>query len=176
MIYLNSKYLAKSLGINLAKWKRWSREFLDPDPLGGFQSGYARQFSKKEAFRVYLGGYLVADLQFTIAQARQILSDLNHWLKKHHFYSLSVKNSKSNSDNRSHQIYIYHLANGKFGYAIRRYDDHSVQKIDSHWQEQFELQLIGLPLSTVTKNEFVHCRVLYINNLHHNFLLKIKNI
>lgn len=175
MIYFKSKYLAKSLDINHAKWKRWSREFLDPDPLGGFQSGYARQFSKKEAFRVYLGGYLVADLQFTIAQARQILSDLNHWLKKHRFYSLSVKKLKSNSDNRSYHIYIYHLANGKFGYAIRCYDDPSVQKIDSHRQEQFELQLIGLSLSSVAKNEFVHCRVLYISTLYHNFLLNIKS-
>ena len=87
MIYFKSKYLSDKLDINLAKWKRWSREFLDPDPLGGYQSGVARQFSFKDAFRVFLGGHLVGVLNFTIPQARQILIDLNRWLKKNRLYS-----------------------------------------------------------------------------------------
>lgn len=79
--YLNRE-LSKRLGIPLSRWKRWSREFLPPDPLGGHQSGYARQYSLKEAFYVYLAGYLVSALGFSIPEARQILHDLNGWLKK----------------------------------------------------------------------------------------------
>jgi len=79
--YLNRE-LSKRLGIPLNRWKRWSREFLPPDPLGGHQSGYARQYSLKDAFYVYLAGYLVSVLGFSIPEARQILHDLNGWLKK----------------------------------------------------------------------------------------------
>jgi hypothetical protein len=34
----------------------------------------------REALRVFLGGHLVADLRFTVAEARQILTDLEPWL------------------------------------------------------------------------------------------------
>jgi len=79
--YLN-RDLSKRLGIPLSRWKRWSREFLPPDPLGGHQSGYARQYSTKDAFLVYLAGFLVSILGFSIPAARQILHDLDLWLKK----------------------------------------------------------------------------------------------
>ncbi len=83
--YYTNKTLSSSLGTNLAKWKRWSREFLPPDPLGGMQSGYARQYTPDEAFTVYLGGHLVADLHFTIPAVRQILTDLAEWLAENGF-------------------------------------------------------------------------------------------
>lgn len=72
--------------VKLAKWKRWSREFLPPDPLGGLQSGYARQYHPNDAFTVFLGGYLVASLRYTIPEARQIISDLKQWLLDKRFY------------------------------------------------------------------------------------------
>ena len=80
--YYLSRDLARRLRIPLNRWKRWAREFLPPDPLGGLQSGYARQFSTREAFIVYLGGFLVAGLGFSIPQARQIIRDLSGWMKK----------------------------------------------------------------------------------------------
>ena len=79
--YLN-RDLSARLGIPLSRWKRWSREFLPPDPLGGHQSGYARQYSTKDAFLVYLAGFLVSTLGFSIPAARQILHDLTPWLIK----------------------------------------------------------------------------------------------
>jgi len=83
--YIN-KELSQKFNVNLAKWKRWSREFLPPDPLGGLQSGYARQYNPDEAFTVSLGGHLVGDLKFTIPEARYILHDLQQWLVDHDFY------------------------------------------------------------------------------------------
>jgi hypothetical protein len=87
--YLNRE-LSLRLGIPLSRWKRWSREFLPPDPLGGHQSGYARQYSLKDAFYVYLAGYLVSAMGFSIPEARQILLDLNGWLKKNIIEHLDV--------------------------------------------------------------------------------------
>ena len=79
--FYSSRHLADMLRIPLNRWKRWSREFLPPDPLGGLQSGYARQFSPREAFLVYLGGFLVSGLGFSIPQARQVIEDLSGWMK-----------------------------------------------------------------------------------------------
>ena len=84
--YYTNREVAEKLGLNLARWKRWSREFLPPDPLGGMQSGYARQYNPDQAFTVYFGGLLVADLKFTIPEAKQIIQDLQGWLAEKGFY------------------------------------------------------------------------------------------
>lgn len=84
--YYSNRELSEKLKVNLAKWKRWSREFLPPDPLGGLQSGYARQYHPNDAFTVFLGGHLVASLRYTIPEARQIISDLKQWLIDKRFY------------------------------------------------------------------------------------------
>ena len=84
--FYTNRELSEKLEINLAKWKRWSREFFPPDPLGGLQSGYARQYSFNDAFKLALGGHLVADLRFTIPEARQILLDLDAWLTNRGYY------------------------------------------------------------------------------------------
>jgi hypothetical protein len=79
--FYTNRQMAARLGINLSRWKRWSREFLPPDPLGGLQSGLARQYTIAEAFTVYLCGYLVARLNFSIPEARKIVDDLSPTLK-----------------------------------------------------------------------------------------------
>ena len=104
----NNRELSQRFGINLAKWKRWSREFLPPDPLGGLQSGYARQYNPDEAFTVYLGGHLVGILKFTIPEARKILRDLHQWLLDHDFYY--DFSGKANPMNRSiHPVLNYQI-------------------------------------------------------------------
>ena len=94
--FFTNRELSDKLGINLAKWKRWSREFLPPDPLGGMQSGYARQFNPDQAFTVFLGGHLVADLKFSIPEANQIIQDLNKWLSETGFFFDLRRHSVSN--------------------------------------------------------------------------------
>ena len=84
--FFTNRELSNRLGIKLSKWKRWSREFLPPDPLGGMQSGYARQYHPDQAFTVFLGGHLVADLKFSIPEANQIIQDLNKWLSEKGFF------------------------------------------------------------------------------------------
>ena len=96
--FFTNRELSQIFSVNLAKWKRWSREFLPPDPLGGLQSGYARQYNLDEAFTVFLGGHLVGDLKFTIPESRQILHDLEQWLLDHEFYFDFSGQAKSRDD------------------------------------------------------------------------------
>lgn len=84
--FYNNRELADKLSINLARWKRWSREFLPPDPLAGQQAGYARQYYVEHAFVVFAGGHLVANLGFSIPQARWILSESREWMKTRGFH------------------------------------------------------------------------------------------
>lgn len=87
--YYTNRELSKKLEVNLARWKRWSRSFLPPDPLGGLQSGYARQYIFKDLFKVYLGGYLLSHLKLSVMQSRQVLDDLSPWLKKNGILDLN---------------------------------------------------------------------------------------
>jgi hypothetical protein len=92
--FYTNRDLSGRLNINLAKWKRWSREFLPPDPLGGMQSGYARQYNFNDAFKVFLGGHLVAELRFTIPESKQILEDLRKWFLDKGFYQDIEENAE----------------------------------------------------------------------------------
>lgn len=78
--FYSSRILSKQLHIPLARFKRWSREFLPPDNLGGFQSGYARQYNVNEAFKVYLGGFLVHNAKLAVRQADTALERLSEYL------------------------------------------------------------------------------------------------
>ncbi len=107
--FYTNKALSKKFNINLARWKRWTREFLPPDPLGGLQSGYARQYNPDEVFTVVLGGHLVGDLKFSIPETKQILADLHQWLVDHDFYFYFSKTSES-AKNATPDVNYYQLA------------------------------------------------------------------
>ena len=90
--YYTNREISEKLEINLARWKRWSRSFLPPDPLGGMQSGYARQYAFKDLFKVYLGGHLLSHLKLSVAESQQVLNDLSPWMKKNGFLELNGAN------------------------------------------------------------------------------------
>ena len=119
---MTSKELSKLLNVNLARWKRWSREFLPPDPLAGMQSGLSRQFTPAQAFEVYLAGAaLVGHLKFTIPDARTILGELREWLiaKRLHPDS-SFHRSDLEMEARRYQVWIWPADTpGRFVYAGR---------------------------------------------------------
>lgn len=167
MIYFDSKYLSEHLKINQAKWKRWAREFLPPDPLGGFQSGFARQFSYKDAFRVFIGGHLVSGLKFTIPEARRILDDLEAWIRKQDFYGMPIEKQATGS--QADHIYIYNTPNGKLRYAIRTVVDRRQDADDIH-SEHYGLTTIGASTDMLVDTRIVHARVLLIRSLYRLFL------
>lgn len=168
MIYFDSKYLSKSLNINAARWKRWAREFLPPDPLGGYQSGFARQFSHKDAFRVFLGGYLVSVLRFTIPEARKVLIDLDSWMKRQGLYSLpgDLRNGAFKADH----VYIYDIGVGEFAYAVRTIAAQPQADTDGNWSEQYVLKTVGASEDLLNQKGTPHARVVLIRELHRRFL------
>jgi hypothetical protein len=127
--YYTNRELSDKLEINLARWKRWSRSFLPPDPLGGMQSGYARQYAFKDLLKVFMGGYLLSHLKLSVQESRQVMDDLSPWLKKAGFFDLNGFNGgKSEKAGKSGPFRIYFcpltpsgttIASG-FGYLIRR--------------------------------------------------------
>ena len=173
MIYFDSRKLSDCLGIGLAKWKRWVREFLPPDPLGGLQSGYARQFNYKDAFRVFLGGCLVAELKFSIPEAKIILSDLNTWLKRTGFFHLQPPNGQETvSDKVYYRLYIFKTCPNRFSYTIRNvkkvnrlYDENSNQDC-----EIYSLDFKNEDIDLLSAEKFETGRVLSIGALYRRFL------
>ena len=173
MIYFQSKYLAEKLNINLAKWKRWSRTFLPPDPLGGLRSGYARQFSLKEAFCVHLGGYLVSTLKFTVPEAQQILHDLEGWLTEEGYYSLQVPPDYAQSGALL-AIYILLNNNGHLRYFIDRFNPKS--------QPQFPLAASSMSVEEIHADSdrrfdpqrLIGARMLLIRRFYAQFLSSIQ--
>lgn len=173
MIYYTSSELSHRLQVALAKWKRWSREFLPPDPLGGLQSGFARQFSLREAFRVFLGGCLVADLKFSIPESRQILADLNGWLKKAGFYQLQPAGGTAAGFFR---IYIVPQAPGRFGYTIRAVPREVETQAHTNGQarEIYTLAMAAGQPEPVACGDLETARCLGISALYRRFVAGLK--
>ena len=152
--YLNRE-LSTRLDIPLSRWKRWSREFLPPDPLGGLQSGFARQFSIRDAFVVYLAGYLVSALGYSIPEARQIMHDLNGWLKKDVIepYSAAADSGPQTVQQTSRIDLLItpvkRSAQPAFSYSIRCLVGRRALADGTLWQEEFTEKVIkpGEPMA-----------------------------
>jgi hypothetical protein len=172
MIYYNSRYLSDLAEINLAKWKRWVREFLPPDPLGGMQSGYARQLNLKDAFQVYLGGHLVQSLKFSVAEARSILFDLQEWLQQNGFFALTVNNFDFRSENVIlHRLYIVSLGRKGFGYVIRSSAASTANEDrNGQFSEKYALTLIKLSKDPVISGDLPSARIVGLTRLYGIFL------
>ncbi len=178
--YHTNKELADKLHINLAKWKRWSREFLPPDPLGGLQSGYARHYKTDDAFTVVLGGHLVSELRFSIPQAKTILTDLQQWLLDLRFYfdyeSRANPLADIHASVQSYTIYIIPLSLTRQHAAVFNYILHGFIGKQSHIVDDLPLISERFVEQTHPKNDpdiFLHTRpvlrALNITALHNWF-------
>ncbi len=174
MIYYNSRDISFKLEINIAKWKRWSRDFLPPDPLGGLQSGVARQFNLRDVFKTFFGGYLVGELKFTIPEAIQILSDLSPWLKKNGFYELQPKiNPFQDGKDRSTYIYIHSAENRQFTYCARTILGGIQSNPEGNYQQIFTQTLIGTASDPFAAGQSLSATVIAINTLYDDMLRRI---
>ena len=185
--FYTNRELSQTFRINLAKWKRWSREFLPPDPLGGLQSGYARQYNLNEAFRVFLGGHLVGALKYTIPDTRQILNDLHQWLTAHGFYfdfsEIADPTLTSKHLDRNYHIAIINREISidrvaGFSYWIKA--THSVESVDlgdnQIRQERIQESSIGPSGDTPALSGVDSYCVLNISVLRRNFLNCLQKI
>jgi hypothetical protein len=179
--FYTNKELASQLKINLARWKRWSREFLPPDPLGGLQSGYARQYNPDDAFTIYIGGHLVGELKFSIPEAREILEDLNLWLTENNFYFSFSKTDRTKTlwphPVEYYQIIIirHHDANGRHcghvylvrGFISVEFENHHGMQLRKEYVIE---SAINPQLREYTPIDVESHRVLNISVLRKNFL------
>ena len=179
--FYTNQELSRRFDIKLSRWKRWSREFLPPDPLGGLQSGYARQYNIDQAFTVYLGGYLVAELKFSIPEARLILKDLHHWLVQKRFYFNFSAQAPAGTGKRL-AIQYYQIAIGRavtsgasaggFCYCLKWVT--TDEWIDANGDRMHQKQSVEEFINSETKetafNAMAGYRVLNISVLHHTFL------
>ncbi len=183
--FYTNKELSQKFKVNLARWKRWSREFLAPDPLGGLQSGYARQYNPDEAFTVVLGGHLLGDLKFSVPETKQILVDLHQWLVDHRFYFF-VSNTSDSDKHHNSEIKAYQLIISNR--AVRRDKERglsywargiiSVDSInpngDSVKREYFRESSIGPKASESPLMHAESYRVLNISVFRKNFLNQLQ--
>jgi len=181
--FFTNRELSRILDINIAKLKRWSREFLPPDPLGGLQSGFARQYNPHEAFTLYIGGCLVGELKFTIAEAKQILIDLHDWFVAHGLYTqFGAKKTSKNPQNQSakrFQIFIMrshplHKAGFGFFYVVR-----SILSLDAADHEgltvteaRYHDAIIDPHHNYVASHDCISGRMVDINAFRDNFFSK----
>lgn len=137
--FYNNRELADKFQINPARWKRWSREFLPPDPLGGIQSGYARQYHPDQVFTVYFGGYLVAHLKFAIPEAKRILADLQKWLHANGFcFNGNKGDCKKGTDGKSGKQYRLFIIRPEPGDVLNSSLQYRIQEIISSRKVQHE--------------------------------------
>jgi hypothetical protein len=73
---------ADLLDIPHTKAKRYTREFLGPDPEATIQSGRTRSLTLQQTFIVYSGAHLVSGQNFTVYEAKLIIGNLQPWLTK----------------------------------------------------------------------------------------------
>ena len=109
--------------------------------MGGLQSGYARHYKTDDAFTVALAGHLVSELQFSIPQARTILSDLQQWLLDIGFYFDYEGRANRLADIyasvQSYSIYVIPLKNEwqdavAFNYILRGLIAHKTRIVNDH--------------------------------------------
>jgi len=175
--YFTNRELSQKLEIKLAKWKRWSREFLPPDPLGGLQSGYARHYHPDEVFSVYLGGCLVADLKFSIPEAKRVLSDLETWLEKNGFRFNAEPPQKQSASELAKRYLIRVLRNKEqeFWYEIRGIVAHEKQiyqdvKLNTELYEKTVIDHLGVQQDD---SEVNHYKGINITHLLIDFLKRL---
>jgi hypothetical protein len=185
--FYKNQELSQKFNIKLSRWKRWSREFLPPDPLGGLQSGYARQYNPDQAFTVFLGGYLVGDLKFTIPEARFILHDLHDWLVAHRFYFDFTGSAPVTKEN-SFAIQYYQIAicrnvyadtgDTAFLYFIKTViEDECIDvRGDPVHQKRFIQLSINSGENAAQLNEVAGYRVLNISLLRNRFLNALNGV
>lgn len=185
MRYYSNRELARLFDINLAKWKRWSREFLPPDPLGGLQSGYARQYHHDDAFTVFLGGHLVSDLRFSIPEAKRILSDLSLWLAETGYYDNTVIEGRGaeaiNRMVKSYQVYVQSQTEPSgnacgFVYTIRGIISEKKVSVRGYpvQQIQFIEKTLVPPEVRPTSNDFGVVKLLRISAVYNKFLRQLQ--
>jgi hypothetical protein len=156
MVNIDNRSLAPSTGFSHPQIKRWAVAFLDPDPNVGQHSGRARSYNFDEAVRLYLGGYLVARLKYSIGEALQILDQVFEWLSTRKWLPSERKTfERLKTKPKIHAfgdfpeliIEVARGDSGEFCYRIREVIERKRKNPESReepvWQETYREQYFG---------------------------------
>ena len=192
--YFTSRILSENLDIKLSRWKRWSREFLSPDPLGGKQSGYARQYSTTEALTVYLAGHMVGHLGISIPETKTVLPEVVDWMAENQMIPGQGLPASSRTDTHSQaKLMVRRNALGVQAYFIRqtvslktmaRSETHLVQGPDGQKEsdrgsvqvEKYIEHCLAVPLPTAEKSgEIISEKVLNLSSMVAEFVKQLSS-
>ena len=84
----NNRDLAKAFGIVDTTWKKWSREFLPPDPASGKGRGRTRSYTPEDAFTVYLGGLMVSEKAMTFKESKEAIKIIISFMQNREYFPL----------------------------------------------------------------------------------------
>ena len=162
MVSITNRILEKSTGFTHTQIKRWAVAFLEPDKASGQHSGVPRIYDFDQAIRIYLGGYLVRDLKFTLDESKQILNDLTNWLKNKSWkFSgwVDFRESKLSSGYvaginfpwRGLLIDIGLGSDDRLFYVAKILSVKKMMREPNHWREEYDLEYFGKlsPISTM---------------------------
>jgi len=170
---LDARQISSFLNVKLATWKRWSREFLPPDPKARMRSGQTRFFSLDQAFEVYLGAHLVSLLKFSIPEAREILGGLKQWLRKNGVYpETSDANSEAMRRRQQLQVIIHQKEDGSFRYeskhtvSVKPTTGRGTNVVEEVYEQEW---IAGASVEDMLRIGFVSFRVLEIGRVRDFF-------
>jgi hypothetical protein len=108
---------SKLLGIQHTKAKRYTREFLGPNPAATIQSGHARILTLQETYFVYLGAHLLSDHNFTVHESKIILDSLKPQLTEWGLFPGDDDSFKETSSEIKSWTILIHRTDKPFGFA-----------------------------------------------------------
>jgi hypothetical protein len=113
--------LSEMLAIPHTKIRRWAKEFLPPDPKATLRSGFAREVSLNEGFKIYLGGHLVSHLTFSVIDARKIISDIRPWMLSKGLYPELPDYTPTEVDRKieGYELAVTKVGEGEFLFCVK---------------------------------------------------------
>lgn len=173
----SNKTMAVILGESQTKTRRWAKEFLPLDPKKGLRSGKTRRHSLNNLFMVFLGGYLVNDMGFSVSASKTILTDLRPWMERVGLLPAGKANfgTKNQNGNNVERYDIYIMFTGKplaFCYEFRGVirelkDPHGIVR------SQYTVEFSRGTRITETNPIIDHARILSISNLLYRFQMRL---
>ena len=169
----DARQISSSLGVKLSTWKRWSREFLPPDPRARMRSGQTRFFSLNQTFEVYLGAHLVSSLKFSIPEAREIIGGLRQWLRKNNIYPEAPDaNAEALRRRQQLQVIIHEKEDGTFcceskhTVSVKPTMGRGTNVIEEVYEQEW---IAGARVEDMLRIGFVYFRVLEIGKVRDSF-------
>ncbi len=119
----SNRELFESFKIKDTTWRRWSREFLEPDPDAGLRKGRTRMYNAELAFTVWAGGKMLTEKQMTYEESKDALKELTGFMERKHLLPLqnsriTMAHDSENGKPTDWSLEIARTNSGNYYYAL----------------------------------------------------------